>query len=233
MNFRLAINKLLTSLQPFLPPLLPLATIALVKSITVGISGASGVIYAQRLLMQLEASNEVSRINLVVSGPARRVMNDEISISQTGDPEHFLTELLGRPSTKTVIFHSGDIGAAIASGSYPVDAMVIIPCSASTLGVLASGAARNLLHRAADVCLKEERRLVIVLRETPLSLIHLENMLTLKKAGAMIVPAMPAFYHKPADINALVDHFVYRIMDHLGLQHSTETVWHGDVVKVE
>ncbi len=183
--------------------------------------------------MQLEASNEVSRINLVVSGPARRVMNDEIGISQTGDAEQFLTELMGRPSTKTVIFHSGDIGAAIASGSYPVDAMVIIPCSAATLGVLASGAARNLLHRAADVCLKEERRLVIVLRETPLSLIHLENMLTLKKAGAMIVPAMPAFYHKPVDINALVDHFVYRIMDHIGLKHSTETVWHGDVTKVE
>lgn len=203
------------------------------KSITVGISGASGAIYAQRLLQQLEASAEVGRINLVTSGPARRVMSDELGIGQSSDAGQFLTDLLGGPSTKTVIFHAGDIGAAIASGSYPVDAMVIIPCSASTLGVLASGSARNLLHRAADVCLKEERRLIIVLRETPLSLIHLENMLTLKKAGAMIVPAMPAFYHKPMDIIALVDHFVYRIMDHLGLKHSTETVWHGDVVKVE
>jgi flavin prenyltransferase len=203
-----------------------------VKSITVGISGASGVIYAQRLLMRLEASAEVRRINLVVSGPARRVMNDELGITATSD-EELLTALIGCPSTKTVFFHAGDIGAAIASGSYPVDAMVIIPCSASTLGVLASGAARNLLHRAADVCLKEERRLVIVLRETPLSLIHLENMMKLKQAGAMIVPAMPAFYHRPADINALVDHFVYRIMDHLGISHSSETVWHGDVTKVE
>jgi flavin prenyltransferase len=203
-----------------------------VKSITVGISGASGVIYAQRLLMRLESSAEVRRINLVVSGPARRVMNDELGITATSD-EELLTALIGCPSTKTVFFHAGDIGAAIASGSYPVDAMVIIPCSASTLGVLASGAARNLLHRAADVCLKEERRLVIVLRETPLSLIHLENMLKLKQAGAMIVPAMPAFYHRPADINALVDHFVYRIMDHLGISHSSETVWHGDVTKVE
>jgi 4-hydroxy-3-polyprenylbenzoate decarboxylase len=203
-----------------------------VKSITVGISGASGGIYAQRLLMQLEASAEVGRINLVVSGPARRVMNDELGITATND-EDLLTALIGKSSTKAVFFHAGDIGAAIASGSYPVDAMVIIPCSASTLGVLASGAARNLLHRAADVCLKEERRLVIVLRETPLSLIHLENMLKLKQAGAMIVPAMPAFYHKPADINALVDHFVYRIMDHLGISHSTETVWHGDVTRVD
>ncbi|MEW6129325.1 MAG: UbiX family flavin prenyltransferase [Acidobacteriota bacterium] len=202
------------------------------KSITVGISGASGVIYAKRLLVQLEASNEVRRINLVISGPARRVMSDELDITATSD-EELLAQLIGRPSTKTVIFHAGDIGAAIASGSYPVDAMVIIPCSASTLGVLASGAARNLLHRAADVCLKEERKLIIVLRETPLSIIHLENMLRLKQAGAMIVPAMPAFYHKPKDLNALVEHFVYRILDHLGISHSSETVWHGDVTKVE
>ena len=190
------------------------------------------MIYAHRLLLRLEASAEVGRINLVISGPARRVLSDELDITAAND-EELLTRLMGRASAKTVIFHAGDIGAAIASGSYPVDAMVIIPCSASTLGVLASGAARNLLHRAADVCLKEERRLVIVLRETPLSLIHLENMLRLKQAGAMIVPAMPAFYHKPADINALVDHFVYRVMDHLGVPHSTATVWHGDVVKVD
>jgi 4-hydroxy-3-polyprenylbenzoate decarboxylase len=203
-----------------------------VKSITVGISGASGVIYAQRLLMQLEASAEVRRINLVISGPARRVMSDELGIRATAD-EELLTELIGGPSMKTIFFHAGDIGAAIASGSYPVDAMVVVPCSASTLGVLATGSARNLLHRAADVCLKEGRRLIIVVRETPLSLIHLENMLKLKQAGAMIVPAMPAFYHKPRDIDALVDHFVYRLMDHLGLRHSTETVWRGDVMKVE
>lgn len=209
-----------------------LTTIAAVKSITVGISGASGVIYAQRLLQQLDASPQVSRINLVLSGPARRVMSDELGITPTGD-EDLLEQLIGQPSPKTVIFHPGDIGAAIASGSYPVDAMVIIPCSASTLGVLASGSARNLLHRAADVCLKEERRLIIVLRETPLSLIHLENMLTLRRAGAMIVPAMPAFYHKPRDLTELVDHFVYRVMDHLGLPHSTATVWHGDVTTVE
>lgn len=207
-------------------------TIREVKSITVGISGASGVIYAQRLLMQLEASPEVRQINLVISGPARRVMTDELDIPATADTEQMLSELIGHPSAKTVFFHAGDIGAAIASGSYPVDAMAVIPCSASTLGVLASGAARNLLHRAADVCLKEGRRLVLVPRETPLSTIHLENMLRLRQAGAMIVPAMPAFYHKPADITALADHFVYRVMDHLGVAHSQATVWHGDISKV-
>ena len=206
-----------------------LATIPLVKSIIVGISGASGAIYAQRLLVQLEASDEVRQINLVVSGPGRRVISDELDIPATGDTEQMVTELLGRPSVKTTVFHPGDIGATIASGSYPVDAMVIIPCSASTLGVLASGSCRNLLHRAADVCLKEGRKLVLVPRETPLSSIHLENMLRLRQAGAMIVPAMPAFYHRPADITSLVDHFVYRVMDHLGLAHSQETVWQGDV----
>lgn len=177
--------------------------------------------------MQLEESPEVRRINLVVSGPARRVIGDELEISPSVDPEQMLAEMIGRPSSKTVFFSQGDIGAALASGSYPVDAMAVIPCSASTLGALATGASRNLLHRAADVCLKEGRRLVIVPRETPLSTIHLENMLRLKQAGAMIVPAMPAFYHRPADLASMADHFIYRVMDHLGLAHSEETVWTG------
>jgi 4-hydroxy-3-polyprenylbenzoate decarboxylase len=182
--------------------------------------------------MQLEASREVRQINLVVSGPGRRVIMDELDINSTISAEQMIEEMIGRPSTKTVVFHPGDIGAAIASGSYPVDGMAIIPCSSSTIGVLASGSSRNLLHRAADVCLKEGRRLVIVPRETPLSRIHIENLLRLSQAGAMIVPAMPAFYHRPSDINSLVDHFIYRVMDHLGVAHSTETVWHGDVSHV-
>ena len=208
--------------------LLQVATIPVVKTITVGISGASGAIYAQRLLVQLEESPEVRQINLVISGPGRRVITDELDITATSDTEELVSEMVGRPSIKTIVFHPGDIGAAIASGSYPVDAMVIIPCSASTLGVLASGSCRNLLHRAADVCLKEGRRLVIVPRETPLSTIHLENMLKLRQAGAIIVPAMPAFYHRPANIIEMVDHFVYRVMDHLGLAHSEATVWQGE-----
>jgi 4-hydroxy-3-polyprenylbenzoate decarboxylase len=201
-----------------------------VKRITVGITGASGVIYAQRLLIQLDDSAEVGQINLIVSGPGRRVISDELGISSTIDSDQLVSELIGKPSIKTVVFPQGDIGATIASGSYPLDAMTIIPCSSSTLGALASGASRNLLHRAADVCLKERRKLVLVPRETPLSTIHLENMLRLAQAGAAIVPAMPAFYHRPADLTAMVDHFVYRVMDHLGLGHSQETVWQGDVV---
>src|SRR5215813_2874053 len=179
--------------------------------------------------MQLEDSIEVRQINLVVSGPGRRVISDELDVSQNADTEQMIAELIGKPSIKTIVFHPGDIGASIASGSYPVDAMVIIPCSSATVGVLASGASRNLLHRAADVCLKEGRRLVLVPRETPLSSIHLENMLRLRQAGAMIVPAMPAFYHRPLNIVQMVDHFVYRVMDHLELSHAQETVWQGDV----
>jgi 4-hydroxy-3-polyprenylbenzoate decarboxylase len=200
-----------------------------VKTITVGISGASGAIYAQRLLMHLEESPEVQQVNVVISGPGRRVISDELDVSTAADTEQIVAEMIGRPSTKAVVFHPGDIGAAIASGSYPVDAMVIIPCSASTLGVLASGSCRNLLHRAADVCLKEGRKLVLVPRETPLSTIHLENLLRLRQAGAMIVPAMPAFYHRPANLIEMADHFIYRVLDHLGLTHSQETVWQGDM----
>ena len=205
------------------------ATIQAVKTITVGISGASGAVYAQRLLIQLEDSPEVRQINLVISGPGRRVISDELDVTATADTEQLVSEMIGRPPAKTIVFHPGDIGAVIASGSYPVDAMVIIPCSASTLGVLASGSCRNLLHRAADVCLKEGRKLVLVPRETPLSTIHLENMLRLKHAGAVIAPAMPAFYHRPETLIEMADHFVYRVMDHLGLTHSEETVWQGDM----
>lgn len=122
---------------------------------------------------------------------------------------------------------SSDIGAKIASGSYPVDGMAIVPCSMSTIGALASGAVTNLVHRAADVMLKENRRVILVPRETPLHAIHLENMLRLRNAGAMIVPATPGFYHRPETIEQLVDHFVFRLFDHLGLSHSRATMWQG------
>lgn len=212
-----------------LPVLEPVVRIPSVKSITVGITGASGAIYAQRLLLQLEESTEVRQINLVISGPGRRLLTDELDVAPTADSNQVVVDLLGRASSKTVIFHAGDIGAAIASGSYPVDGMAVIPCSASTLGVIASGACRNLIHRAADVCLKENRKLILVIRETPLSLIHLENMLKLRQAGAVILPAMPSFYHRPPDLLSMVDHFVYRVMDHLGLSHSQQTVWQSEV----
>lgn len=188
-------------------------------------TGASGAIYAQRLLWHLDRSDEVGRVHLVVSSPGRRVLSEEMDI--TGSGEALVEALVGRASDKLDLVPSSDIGAKIASGSYPVDGMAIVPCSVSTVGALASGAVTNLIHRAADVMLKENRRLVVVPRETPLHAIHLENLLRLRNAGAVIVPAMPGFYHRPETIEQLVDHFVFRLFDHLGLSHSRATMWQG------
>lgn len=197
------------------------------KKIIVGITGASGAIYAQRLLHYLEESSLVETINLVITSAATTVIREELSLNFSGVRETDAELLLGRPTTKIKHFPAKDIGASIASGSYPVDAMVIIPCSVNTLGMLAAGIVRDLVHRAADVTLKESRKLILVPRETPLNRIHLENLLKLHQAGATIIPAMPAFYHKPNTIIDLVDHFVFRILDHLGVAHSDESVWQG------
>ncbi|MBK7992745.1 MAG: UbiX family flavin prenyltransferase [Blastocatellia bacterium] len=197
------------------------------KKIIVGITGASGAIYAQRLLHYLEESPLVETINLVITSAATTVIREELSLKFSGVRQTDAELLLGRPTTKIKHFPAKDIGASIASGSYPVDAMVIIPCSVNTLGMLAAGIVRDLVHRAADVTLKESRRLILVPRETPLNRIHLENLLKLHQAGATIIPAMPAFYHNPSTILDLVDHFVFRILDHLGVAHSDESIWQG------
>lgn len=199
------------------------------KTITVAITGASGAIYARRLLVHLEASPEVGRVHLVVSGPGRRVLAEELDA--TGSGGALVEELVGEHASKVELVPASDIGATIASGSYPVHAMAIVPCSVSTVGALASGAVTNLVHRAADVMLKENRRLVVVPRETPLHAIHLENLLRLRNAGATIVPASPSFYHRPETIEQLVDHFVFRLMDHLGLEHDRSTAWTGSARK--
>ena len=201
------------------------------KTITVAVTGASGAIYARRLLIHLAASSVVRRVHLVVSAPGRRVLAEELDVTGSGDG--LVAELIGRECTTVELLPATDIGATIASGSYPVDGMVVVPCSVSTIGALASGAVTNLIHRAADVMLKENRLLVLVPRETPLHAIHLENLLRLRQAGAMIVPAMPGFYHRPQSIEALVDHFVFRLMDHLGIDHDRSTMWAGGVRKHE
>jgi 4-hydroxy-3-polyprenylbenzoate decarboxylase len=197
------------------------------KKIIVGITGASGAIYAQRLLHHLEESEQVDIVNLVITSAGASVIREELELNLSGVRENDGHLLLGRNSSKLTLFPSKDIGASIASGSYPVDSMVIIPCSVNTLGMLASGIVRDLVHRAADVTLKENRKLILVPRETPLNRIHLENMLRLQQAGAIIIPAMPAFYHKPKTILDIVDHFVFRVMDHLGISHHQETIWLG------
>jgi flavin prenyltransferase len=195
---------------------------------TVAITGASGTIYAQRTLFHLAASGVVERINVIASGAAETVARVESGVDLTAGVAE-LNRWLGLPAeSKLLRLHRvNNIAAKPASGSYPQQGMVIVPCSMGTLGAIASGAGTNLIHRAADVAMKEGRRLVIVPREAPYSAIHLENMLRLTRAGVHVIPASPGFYHRPQTIEELVDHLIFRILDHLGVPHSSATQWQG------
>jgi 4-hydroxy-3-polyprenylbenzoate decarboxylase len=197
------------------------------KSITVGITGASGAIYAQRLLQYLNASADVRRVDLVLSKAGVRVVHEELGVNAAGTEARVVRELVGAESDKFTVHPASDIGASIASGSYLSDAMIVVPCSMSSLACIATGIARDLVHRAADVMMKEQRPLILVPRETPLHAIHLENMLKLARMGVRIVPAMPSFYHAPQTIDDLVEHFVHRLLDHLGVAHEQRTRWEG------
>jgi flavin prenyltransferase len=197
------------------------------KSIAVGITGASGSIYAQKLLIRLQECPEVTRIDLVISKAGVRVVGEELGINVAGTEPRVVRELIGAESDKIIVHPAADIGATIASGSYLSDAMVIVPCSMSSLACIASGINRDLVHRAADVMMKESRPLILVPRETPLHAIHLENMLKLARMGVHIIPAMPSFYHSPQTIDDLVEHFIHRLLDHLGVAHKQKTRWEG------
>lgn len=196
---------------------------------TVAITGASGSIYAQRTLVHLAASGVVERINLIMSGAAETVAQVELGVDLRAASSHKINDWLGLPKDSKLIRlqRLDNMAARPSSGSHPQEGMVVVPCSMGTLGAIASGAGTNLIHRAADVTLKEGRRLVLVPRETPYNSIHLENMLRLARAGAHIIPASPGFYHRPQTIEALVDHLVFRILDHLGVPHSQATRWQG------
>jgi flavin prenyltransferase len=198
--------------------------------LTVAITGASGAIYAYRTLTHLASSGVVERINLIVSDAAKTVAMVELGVDLRSADEKKINGWLGLPAdAKMIRWHRLDnMAATPSSGSHPQAGMIIVPCSMGTLGAIASGAGTNLIHRAADVTLKEGRKLVLVPRETPYNAIHLENMLKLARAGAQIVAASPGFYHRPATIEALVDHLCFRILDQFGIPHSTATRWKGD-----
>jgi flavin prenyltransferase len=197
--------------------------------ITVAITGASGSIYAQRTLIHLAASGVVERINLIASAAAETVARVELGFDFSATQKSSINDWIGLPAgSKLIRLHRIDnIAAKPSSGSHPQQGMVVVPCSMGTLGAIASGAGTNLIHRAADVTLKEGRRLVLVPREAPYNAIHLENMLKLARAGVHIIPASPGFYHRPETIEELVDHLVFRILDHLGVPHSSSTQWQG------
>lgn len=198
--------------------------------LTVAITGASGSIYAQRTLQHLAASGSLERVNLIMSASAQTVARVELGADLREADDRRINEWLGLPlDSKLIRLHRLDnLAATPASGSHIQAGMIIVPCSMGTLGAIASGAGNNLIHRAADVTLKEGRKLVIVPRETPLNSIHLENMLRLAHAGARILPASPGFYHRPATIESLVDHLVFRILDQFSVPHSQATRWQGE-----
>jgi flavin prenyltransferase len=196
------------------------------RTITIGVTGASGALYAQSVLRLLDADSRVSRVYLVASDAGLRLLSTELDIV-SADPKKLPSLLTGNAAKKIEFLPNKDIGASIASGSAPVDAMALVPCSAGALGAISSGIANDLITRAADVCLKERCPLVLCLRETPLNRIHLENMLRVHDAGAIIMPAMPAFYYGPRTIDDMIQQFAYRVLAQLGLPQEEQYRWKG------
>jgi len=198
--------------------------------LTIAVTGASGSIYAHRTLIHMAASGVVERINLIMSSSALVVARVEMGAKIEAGDVRAVNEWVGLPAdSKLIRFHRLDnMAAQPSSGSHPQVGMVVVPCSMGTLGAIASGAGTNLIHRAADVTMKEGRKLVLVARETPYNTVHIENMLRLAHAGVRIMPASPGFYHRPQTITELVDHLVFRILDQFGIPHPTGTRWKGE-----
>ena len=189
--------------------------------VVMAFTGASGAPYGIRLLQQLLAARR--DVSLIVSSHGFRLLSTETDV---GDLEGLRAAVGGAPWDQHVtVYDDADRGAGPASGSAKTAGMVICPCSMGTLASIAAGTSRSLVERAADVTLKERRPLVLVPRETPLSAIHLENMLRLTRAGAVVLPAAPGFYHRPTSIAELVDFIVARILDHLGVENSLAPRW--------
>ncbi len=200
--------------------------------LTVAITGASGTIYGFRTLQLLAESGAVKTINLIMSSVVPIVAQVELGVNLKEPTTEKINEWLGLPKDSKLIrfWRLDNFAAKPSSGSNKQAGMIIVPCSMGTLGSIASGAGTNLIHRAADVCLKEQRKLVIVPRETPFSQIHLENMLKLARMNVCILPASPSFYHRQQTLNDLVDHLCYRILDQFDIPHPRKTQWTGNEV---
>jgi flavin prenyltransferase len=198
------------------------------KIITVGVTGASGAIYAQKTLSLLEDDARVSRIHLVVTETGQRLFAEELGLT-TGDLKKLPGRVIGRASKKIETISNKDVGASVASGSYQVDAMIVIPCTMGALASIATGMSDDLLGRSADVMLKEGRKLILCVRDTPFNRIHLENMLRAQQAGAVIMPAMPAFYDQPETIDDIVTQFTCRVLEQAGFAQEQMHRWTGSV----
>jgi 4-hydroxy-3-polyprenylbenzoate decarboxylase len=192
------------------------------RTITLAVTGASGSLFARQMLRALEADERVGCVNFICSDSGLRVMAEELGLCGRND---LLRQLLGAEPRKTHLQNNQDIGANIASGSYPTDAMIVLPCSMGTLAKIAQGLAAKLIDRAADVCLKERIPLLLCVRETPLNRIHLRNMTLAAEAGATIYPLIPAFYNRPDSLDEIALQFANRVLKHIGLPQPGAYVW--------
>ena len=196
------------------------------ETVALAMTGASGMPYGLRLLEHLLTGSRT--VYLMVSPPARMVLAQESDLqlpSRPAEIRSILSERYGAASGQLRVFGQEEWNAPVASGSGAPDAMVVCPCPSGTLGAIAAGTSRNLIERAADVVLKERRMLILVPREMPFSIIHLENMLRLARAGAVIMPPIPGFYHRPHSVGDLVDFVVARILDHLRIPQDLVPRW--------
>jgi 4-hydroxy-3-polyprenylbenzoate decarboxylase len=201
--------------------------------LTIAATGASGVVFTRSLLQAAERDARIEAVNFIASDNALRVFAEELDIKGRGE---LVQKLTGANSTKIRQQNNDDIGANVASGSYPTQAMIVLPCSMGTLAGIAQGLARNLIERAADVCMKEKRPLILCVRETPLNRIHIRNMDQAAEAGATIYPLIPTFYNHPNTVEEMARQFACRVLAFIGLAQEDAYIWgkelsprrHGD-----
>ena len=192
------------------------------QNLTIASTGASGSVFLRHMLLALEREQRVHTVNFIVSDSGLRVIAEELGLRGRS---RLVEQILGKKSKKIETQNNDDIGANVASGSYPTDAMVVIPCSMGTLARIAQGTAERLIERAADVCLKEHRPLVLCVRETPLNRIHIRNLGLAADAGATIYPLIPTFYNKPRNADEMAREFCNRVLAHLGLPQDGAYRW--------
>jgi 4-hydroxy-3-polyprenylbenzoate decarboxylase len=197
------------------------------RQIVLGVTGASGALFARRTLQMLEADARVEKIHLVISGSGLKLLRDELDL-EVSKSSQIPATLAARATRKTEYLLDSDIGASIASGSYAVSGMVVIPCTTGCLAQIAAGISDTLIERAADVCLKEGRKLILCVRDAPFNRIHLENMLRAQAAGAVIFPIIPTFYHRPKTLDDLVTQFCCRVLALLDLAQPEQYRWEGE-----
>jgi flavin prenyltransferase len=194
------------------------------RNLTIATTGASGSLFLKHLLLTVERDARVKIVNFIASDSGLRVLAEELGLKGRSN---LVTRLLDKSSRKIQLQSNADIGANVASGSYPAEAMVVLPCSVGTLARIAQGIASHLIERAADVALKERRPLVLCVRETPLNKIHLRNMYRAADAGATIFPLIPTFYNRPNSLDVMAREFAYRVLAHIGLPQPDAYRWKG------